>query len=149
MTVAVRSVVLDASVVADLVIPEVPPSAPQVMAVAEMASRGVTFLVPRLLFEEVRNTLLSGIRQRRWDGAAADGAAEQLADLPLLRADHESDLVRAWELSRRYDNHAFYDMLYVAMAERLDVPFLTIDQRLLRRVADLDWVISPGEVGDD
>jgi predicted nucleic acid-binding protein len=33
--------------------------------------------------------------------------------------DEPRDLQRAWELSRRYDNHPIYDLLYVALA---DVP---------------------------
>jgi predicted nucleic acid-binding protein len=33
-------------------------------------------------------------------------------------------------------NHSFYDSLYVALAEVLDVPLVTLDRRLARAVGD-------------
>jgi len=47
--------------------------------------------------------------------------------LPLQRTAHRGLLERAWSLRR---NVSFYDGLYVALAERLDMPLLALDARL-------------------
>lgn len=54
-------------------------------------------------------------------------ALDDLAALPLNRYPHEFLLPRAWELR---DNLSAYDAMYVALAEALDAPLLTRDQRL-------------------
>jgi predicted nucleic acid-binding protein len=73
-----------------------------------------------------------------WRGLARAGhldprrvglALDDLRDLPLQRVDHAPLLARCWELR---DNLTNYDAAYVALAEALDVPLLTGDQRLAR-----------------
>lgn len=147
MTGADLTAVLDASVVVDLVAPDVPPEEAGAAALGLLAARGVAFVAPGLLPHEVRNALLTGVRQGRWEGATADEAARKLARIPVTISDDARDAARAWELSRRYDNHPIYDMVYVAMAERLGALLLTRDERLRGRLAHLDWVRSPGDVG--
>jgi len=46
----------------------------------------------------------------------------------------------AWDLSRRYDEHPIYAMVYVALAERLGEDLITADQRLRARVHPLGFV---------
>jgi len=58
---------------------------------------------------------------------AARAALDDLEDLPLRRAGHLGLLRRAWELR---ENVTFYDALYVALAERLDLSLVTLDARL-------------------
>ncbi len=53
-------------------------------------------------------------------------------------------LARAWELSRRYDNHPVYDMLHAAIAEAAGMVFITADETLLERLGNLAWVRRPG-----
>ncbi|MGH3976521.1 MAG: type II toxin-antitoxin system VapC family toxin [Pseudonocardiaceae bacterium] len=60
--------------------------------------------------------------------------------------DDGRDRHRDWELARRYDNYPIYDMLYVALAERLGEPLVTLDDKLRRRLAHLDLVLRPDEV---
>ena len=50
-----------------------------------------------------------------------------LIELPLQRAPHRPLLRRCWELRH---NLTSYDACYVALAEALDVPLLTADERL-------------------
>lgn len=59
-------------------------------------------------------------------------------------ADEPADLDRAWELSRRYDEHPLYDMLYVALAERLEQQLITADTDLRRRLT-LPFLAGPDE----
>lgn len=100
----------------------------------ELASTRSRVLAPRLLMEEAANALLTGVRRARWDGAAADRAFDDLQRLPVELVDTRADLDQAWELSRRYDEHPIYDLVYVALARRLDEPLLTADRRLVDRV---------------
>ncbi len=104
---------------------------------------GVRLSVPRLVREEVLNALLTGIRRRRWTGEAADTSAGLLDRMPLQVHDDERDRARAWELARRYDNWPVYDMVYVALAERLGETLVTVDERLRTRLAHLGWVVDP------
>ena len=63
--------------------------------------------------------------------------------LPVRTVSDRRHLERAWELSRRYDNHPVNDMLYAATAEAVGVVFITADETLLERLGHLDWVQRP------
>jgi predicted nucleic acid-binding protein len=84
---------------------------------------------PHLIDAEVGHSL------RRWAAAGklqVDHAADALGDLaqmPLRRIAHVDLLDRAWSLRH---NVSFYDGLYVALAERLGIPLLTLDNRLAK-----------------
>jgi len=134
--------VVDASVVIDWISPEASAGLPAVRLFNRLATEGARLLGPRLLLKEVSNALVSGIRRKRWSGAAADASHTLLLQLPVRIADDYRDLVRAWELARRYDNHPLYDMVYVALAERTRTELITGDEALRRRLAHLGWVIG-------
>lgn len=136
--------VLDASVLVDLVAPDVASDGAVRILVERLIAEDEEIHAPRLVFEEVLNALLTGIRRGRWDGAAADRAASLFQQLPVLAMDDTGDRHRAFELARRYDNWPLYDMVYVALAERLGGHLYTADARLRRRLAHLDWVRAPG-----
>jgi predicted nucleic acid-binding protein len=135
--------VVDASVVVDWIAPDVDPSATGPVLLDRLAASGAELLAPRLLFEEVSNALLTGVRRSRWSGAEADQAHDLLALLPVRLVDTASDRDRAWDLARRYDNHAIYDMLYVAVAERLRVQLITADAMLRARMSAFAWIVGP------
>jgi predicted nucleic acid-binding protein len=127
-------------VVVDLVAPDVGGDAPARVLFGKWASDGTEPAAPGLLWLETSNALLTGIRRGRWSGADADAAQARLERIPLQRSDVASDLARAFELARRYDNWPVYDMVYVALAERLGTELVTADQRLSDRLAHLGWV---------
>jgi predicted nucleic acid-binding protein len=135
--------VVDASIVADWVAPRGDPSSAAVRVLRDLADAGEEVAAPRLLLEEVANALLTGIRRGRWSGHEADTAFTRLVSLPARLVDDERDLARAWDLSRRYDNHPVYDMLYVAVAERLRTVLVTADDSLRTRLTSLSFVIGP------
>jgi len=137
--------VVDASVVVDLVAPDVGGDAPARVLFGRWASDGTEPAAPGLLWLETSDALLTGIRRGRWSGADADAAQARLERIPLQRSDVASDLARAFELARRYDNWPVYDMVYVALAERLGTELVTADQRLSDRLAHLGWVRGIGE----
>ena len=135
--------VLDASVVIDVVAPNVSLSAPALRTLRRLSSEGTELIAPRLLLSECSNALLSGVKRSKWTGAAADIAYTQLIRLPFKLADDATHMDRAWELSRRYDNHPIYDMIYVAVAERAHGTLITADATLRQRLAHFSWVVAP------
>jgi predicted nucleic acid-binding protein len=82
---------------------------------------------PHVIDAEVGHVLRRGTLAGELSAREAKAALDALADVPLLRAHHRSLLSRAWSLRA---NVSFYDGLYVALAERLDLPLLTLDARL-------------------
>lgn len=128
--------VVDASVVVDWVAPDTDPKGPAMRALLDLVKREEPLLAPRLMLEEVSNALLTGVRRGRWDGEAADRAFGDLRDLPVDLVDTGADLSSAWDLSRRYDEHPIYDLLYLAVARRLGEVLLTADRRLVGRLRD-------------
>lgn len=137
--------VVDASVLVDLVAPDVSQRSPVAVLFGRWLRDGSRLSGPRLVREEALNALLTGIRRGRWDGAEADVAATLLDQLPIALADDERDRDRAWELARRYDNWPVYDMIYVALAERLGEVLVTADDKLRRRLTHLGWVVAPAD----
>jgi predicted nucleic acid-binding protein len=143
--------VIDASVVVDLIAPDVTPdSAARALFTrwATPAAGAPDLVAPGLMWLEVQSALLFGVRRGRWSGAAADSAAALLERLPIRQLDTDGDRGRAFDLARRYDNWPVYDMLYVAVAERAGDVFVTADQKLRARLGHLGWVKSTAEVMD-
>lgn len=134
--------VVDASVVVDWVTPDSDREGPARLLLRRLAAEDAELSGPPLLLEEASNALLTGVRRSRWDTKAADEAFTRLRQLPIRVHDDRLDLVRAWELSRRHDLHPIYDMMYVALAERLGVRFVTADRRLLSTLSQLDYVVA-------
>jgi predicted nucleic acid-binding protein len=84
---------------------------------------------PHLLDVEVGHVLRRGVQAGEVAPRAAQAALEDLADLPLQRVCHRGLLDRAWVVRR---NLSFYDAMYVALAERIGAPLLTLDARMAR-----------------
>ncbi|MEA2139759.1 MAG: hypothetical protein QOG56_2909 [Solirubrobacteraceae bacterium] len=82
---------------------------------------------PHLDDSEIGHVLRRAVARRDLTSAAAGAVLSDLAVFPLRRAAHVGLLDRAWELRR---NVSFHDALYVALAERLGEPLLTLDARL-------------------
>ncbi len=82
---------------------------------------------PHLVDAEVGHVLRRGVLAGELPATAAHAALADLADLPMRRAAHVGLLDRAWALRK---NVSFYDGLYVALAEILDLPLVTLDARL-------------------
>jgi predicted nucleic acid-binding protein len=84
---------------------------------------------PALVDAEVGNTLRRQVRAKEISVRKAGVALEDFLQMRLLRVPHRNLIERAWQLR---DNVSFYDALYVALAEDLGAPLLTLDARLAR-----------------
>lgn len=117
-----RSIVVDASAIVDLVL-DLPPS----RAIVERLGAAGGLFAPHLIDAEVAQVLRRHVLRGTLGSGRAWQALDDLADLPLRRYPHAPFLARAFELR---DNATIYDGLYLALAEALDAVFLTRDARL-------------------
>lgn len=99
-------------------------------AEAELAvSSGHWLWVPWLIDAEVGQALRRRVRKRQMTPDAAREALACLPEMPLQRVSYAALVERAWQIR---ENVTFYDALYVALAEELGVPLLTLDRHLAR-----------------
>jgi len=93
------------------------------------AGAGHSLWAPHLIDAEVGHALRRRVAARKLRDDHASAALSKLARLPLRRIAHTDLLDRAWDLRH---NLSFYDGLYVALAERLQMSLLTLDGRLAK-----------------
>ncbi len=88
---------------------------------------GSTLHAPHLLDLEVAQVLRRYERSGVLTAQRAREALDDLADLRIERYPHALFLSRIWALRA---NATAYDTCYLALAEALDAPLLTMDRRL-------------------
>jgi len=89
--------------------------------------RRESLTAPDLVDLEVVSVLRRLHRAGGLDARRGTLAVQDLHDLPFDRVPHRALVQRCWELR---GNFTAYDAAYVALAEALDVPLMTADQRL-------------------
>jgi predicted nucleic acid-binding protein len=92
-----------------------------------------TLHAPHLLDVEVAQVIRRYAAKGEIDSEPGSAALADLTDLPMHRYPHDFLLPRVWDLR---DNLTAYDAVYVALAEALDAPLLTCDQRLAAAAGD-------------
>lgn len=111
-------IVIDASTVVDVLVGEG-------RAVERMA--GEDLAAPHLMDAEVGNVLRRQVLEGLLIARRGGEALKDLGQLEILRYEHVGLLLRAWALR---ENLTFYDALYMALAEALEAPLVTLDSRL-------------------
>jgi predicted nucleic acid-binding protein len=116
--------VVDASCLAEVALagPDAEPVRGRLAAEPEQAA-------PHLVDAEVLGVVRRAHLRGEIDLTAAAQAIDDLGAWPGARVDHRPLLARAWELRHSL---AAADALYVALAEALEAPLLTLDARLAR-----------------
>jgi predicted nucleic acid-binding protein len=89
---------------------------------------------PHLVDAEVGDALRRLVAARELDSADAEGALVDLADLPIRRSPHTWLLDSAWRLR---SSVSFYDALYLALGQELELTLVTLDARLARTATKL------------
>lgn len=84
---------------------------------------------PHLVDAEVGHALRGVVRAGEMSARDARDALRDLMEMRLQRVAHHQLAERAWELR---ENVSFYDALYVALAEQLEAPLVTLDSRLAK-----------------
>jgi predicted nucleic acid-binding protein len=86
-----------------------------------------TLHAPHLIDVEVAQVVRRYAAGGEIESERGVAALADLADMPLRRYSHDFLLPRVWALRH---NLTAYDAVYVALAEALDAPLLTRDQRM-------------------
>lgn len=128
-----KSIIIDASVIAKWLLPDEEDYAADIIKKG-FASREISISVPALIFYEVNNLLKSAVLSGRLDAKKAVSLYEAFLDFdfiicsskPLLKA----ALRKALEL-----NISSYDASYIVLAEHLQIPFFTADEKLVKKAS--------------
>ncbi|MGH4009729.1 MAG: type II toxin-antitoxin system VapC family toxin [Pseudonocardiaceae bacterium] len=99
---------------------------------------GERLVAPAIVDGEAGSAVRRQWRHGSLDGKRASIAIGALGALEILRFEHCALLPRAWELRH---NLTFTDGLYIALAEQLRIPLVTLDARIAaapRITADIE-----------
>ena len=103
---------------------------------AEFETGQLTVAVPSLLFLELLN--VAG-RQARWSADLLSELADRLLRMKFEVLDPELARVAGW-VGRGL---TAYDASYVALAEQLDLPLVTVDRAILELAPDVAQPLPP------
>ena len=96
--------------------------------------------VPDLLFIECANILWKKVRRGEVDAKTAEKEVSDLTSIELDSTPTADLMTRALQLACAHGISA-YDACYLALAERLSVPLLTADDRLIRQLAGTPYLV--------
>lgn len=96
---------------------------------ARLFQSGELLCVPHLIDLEVAQVLRRYALANQIDVQRCQAALGDWLLFPVTRYPHDALLPRVWQLR---DNITAYDAVYVALAEALDAPLITRDERLAR-----------------
>lgn len=97
---------------------------------AANALRGMPLSAPEIWMFEVAHAIQRSVRRMRLSSLDAEYCMSLLPRLPIHKIALETISQRSIELAFAR-NHAVYDCCYIATAERLEVPLVTTDKRLI------------------
>ncbi|MGI8800148.1 MAG: type II toxin-antitoxin system VapC family toxin [Pseudonocardia sp.] len=103
---------------------------------------GAQLAAPRLMPFEAANAFRRQQRVGELDATGATLAQLDLQSLPVQLWPHQPLAERAWQLR---DNFSYYDACYLALAELLDAPLVTLDRRLAQAPGPRCVVLTPPE----
>lgn len=127
--------VIDASVLFEVVA-----DTPEAESLRQVLSADTDHAAPHLIDAEVLSAVQMHHRRGDLDQTAAGQAIADLRSWPGERWPHDLLVGRAWELRH---NVRGYDALYVALAEALGAPLLTLDARLASAAGPTCEILVP------
>ncbi len=99
-------------------------------------------VAPHLMPAEVTNVLRKLVTSGSLSAGTARMAHDGLGSLPVELFGYDAFAERVWALRK---NVTAYDAWYVALAESLDAPLITLDLRLTRAPGPTCEFVTPGD----
>ncbi len=138
----VDALVVDASVAAKWHLEDEDHVAEATLVLERFARGELELLAPSQIRYEVPSTFTTATlgSNPRLTVQEARLAIEEFLSLAIIVVDDDQLILSAFDLSKQY-NCAIYDALYLALSQRLNIPFITADNRLYQRISHLPQVI--------
>lgn len=108
-------------------------------AKATLGADHVQHYAPELIDLEYASALRKLVLRGELEAEEASAYIQEWAANSLIRCNHTMLLHRVWELRH---NITPYDASYVALAERLEAPLITADERLARAASAYCEVVT-------
>ena len=125
-------IILDSSVIAKWFFPE--ESGQLALKIKDDFTTNVTSIsAPLLLYWEINNLLKTATKRSRITAKSAVSVYEAFLKLNFIVYSSEELMTKTLKIAIRFDISS-YDASYVALAEYLQKPFFTADQKLLSKV---------------
>ena len=125
-------IILDSSVIAKWFFPE--ESGQLALKIKDDFTANVTSIsAPLLLYWEINNLLKTATKRSRITAKSAVSVYEAFLKLNFIVYSSEELMTKTLKIAIRFDISS-YDASYVALAEYLQKPFFTADQKLLSKV---------------
>lgn len=125
-------VILDSSVVAKWFFPE-EHSEEALRVKDDFASNAITLSVPLLLYYEINNLLKTATKSFRINANNALSVYEAFLKLDFIVYSSENLMTKALKKAIEFDISS-YDASYIVLADYLEKPLYTADQKLLSKV---------------
>lgn len=107
---------------------------------------GQTLVAPPLLLSEATSVLHENQWRHEISADVAGAARDRLFSAPVSFLAPRELPIEAWRVADRLGWARTYDAEYVALAGILDVPLLTLDERLRRGAGHLVSIIGPADL---
>lgn len=133
-----KTIVIDASVVAKWLLPDEQDNAAAGRIKEDLVDRTLLVAVPVFIFYEVNNLLKSAALSSRIDIQKAVEAYEGFLNLELSVYSSKEILKNTLDKAFKLDISS-YDASYIALAEYLQIPFYTADEKLIKK-SESKWV---------
>lgn len=124
---------IDASVAVKLVLPGEPLSRAAESLLTDTGGHETAWATPGLFDIECASAIASAVRRGRVSRDAAADGLDHLLALPVARFPMSALARAAWQLSLDLAV-SVYDACYVALADVLELPLVTADEKLVQRL---------------
>lgn len=142
------NIILDASVVAKWFFPYEEDSNIALKIRSLYLLKAVSISVPVLIYYEVNNLIRTAIKSLRIDDNLAKEAYQGFLELDLIAYSSKELMAIALEKAVSL-NISSYDASYLALAEYLDVPLITADQKLIDKAkTDLVQLLKTSRIAE-